>query len=429
MKDTRWSLQHLVLAMFSPALALYVAIRSRSTSFIVFAGTLFMAFVGSTFIYAEGSDGHSHLMDVYRSYLDMSLVAFFEDLGSLLLLQPTDNATDVYKHIISYLAGGVFGVPELIHVFGGLLLGYFFTKSVLLVLEEKPQGKLGILLIGFIGFFLINRSISALNSLRMWTAMWVFFYGALAYMKKGNLKFLFTVGLSFLIHFSYLLFVIPIVAAVLLEKRKLIVLGLFVASFFINVGYNQISSLVGSTGLYEDKADSVVIDEAEKERRTQQREEKGGSVNFYKALGPYVFKSFSTILLALTLAFVYIKGKNPIYLNFLIASALLLLALSNLASVASQAVNGRGYTIASIFLIAATIVVISLKNKLFKSGELPMSYQLSFTVFLLSTVPYVLFQLSYALNTCSIFIFSMPLASWILGGDDFSIKDFIAFDF
>lgn len=428
MTEARRRLQHLALALFSPALALYVAVKSRNSSFIVFAGTLFMGFVGSTFIYVKGNDGHSHLMDVYSDYLDMSLVAFFQDLGSLLLFQPTDTATDVYKHVISYLAGGVFGVPELIHVFGGLLLGYFFTKSVLLVLEPKPKGAMGVLLVAFIALFLMSRSISALNSLRMWTGMWVFFYGALLYAKQGRLKDLWPVGLAVLIHFSYLLYTLPLLLALGLHQRKWLVVGLFVASFFTTVGFEQASGLVESSGLYQDKAKYTVVNQDTLDRRRAEQSD-APTANFYKEFGPTVYKSFSTLLLAFTLIVLYFKNKQRPYLDVLITSGLLILALSNLAAVTSPAVNGRGYTIAGTFLVAAAIQVLCMPAVFLKKGFQSGVLKASFLVFLVSAIPYVLFNISYIINTISFFVFINPSASWLAGAGDFSIRDVLILDF
>ncbi|MCH7412064.1 hypothetical protein MM213_01105 [Belliella sp. R4-6] len=418
----------LYLSFLSPVLGLYLSVRNSDDRFIVFAGTLFMGIVGSVFIYIDGNDGHTHLMHVYDYYMDMSLFVFFKDLGSLLLFQPTDIANDVYKHVISYLAGGVFRIPELIHLFGGLLLGYFFTKSVLLVLENRPKEKLGILLLLFIFLFLITRSISALNSLRMWTAMWVFFYGALAYVKRGETRYLWIIGLSVLIHFSYLLYTVPLIGAIVLREKRIIVVGLFLLSFFVKLGFDQASEIVETTGLYQDKAKYTVVDQETLDRRADEQSDKG-SANFYKEFGPTVYKNYSTILLAFTLILIYLKKTDMPYLDFLIASGLLILALSNLSSTSSPSVEGRGYTIASTFLVAAAIQVLFFKDYFLYSGIRSRIINMSLYTFLVSAIPYVLFQLSYTLNTVSFFILFVPLGSWLLGSGDFSIRDFLIFNF
>lgn len=426
--NTRAKAQYVGLSLLSPVLAIYFALKSKSEKLIVFAGTVFFGIVGSTFIYLEGNDGHTHLINVYRYYIDMSVWNFFNDLFKLITFEPTDSANDAYLHIISYLAGGVLQLPELIHVFGGFILGYFFTKSVMLVLEDKPPYRLGFLLTGMIIFFLMKESITALNPLRMWIAMWVFFYGALAYVKRGDYKYLWIIGLSIFIHFSYLLYIIPLAAAILLRRRKLIVVGIFIFSFSASVGFDQISGIVESTGLYQDKAKYTVVDENTLERRAMEREGQAKG-NFYKELGPKFFNGFGIFTLAFVLITVYLRNKNLEHIDFLIAGGLLIFSLANFSSLTSPAVYGRGLAIAGEFLIASSVIVLSKQNLYFRQGFIRMLYQLSYLVFLVSTIPYILFQISYIFNTVSLFIVFMPIASWLLGDNDFSIRDFLIFDF
>jgi hypothetical protein len=331
---------HILLMFLSPLLGLAFTLKSKSDKYITFFGTLFFGLLGSLFVYIPGSDGHTHLENVKRHYVDMTFFEFLEGSFKLLTFQSIEASTDLYKHIISFLAGGVFQIPELIHVFGGLLLGYFFTKSVLLVLEDKPKQKLGILLLSFIALFLIVRSISALNSLRMWTGMWAFFYGAYAYVKKKETRFLWVIVLAIFVHFSYLLFAFPLAAAIQLRKRRKLVVGIFIASFVINVGFQQAFGLVESTGLYQDKLKYTVIDQDEQDRRATQSSKNEGTANFYKEFGPYVYNNFSILLLRFVLIVVYLKKTNIEYLDFLIAGGLLILTLSNLAETTSPSVHG-----------------------------------------------------------------------------------------
>lgn len=404
-----------------------MAIKNGGRRAVVLGGTIFMGFLGSVFIYNSGADSTTHLEEVYHYYLDMSLFEFLSDVGSLLILQPVETSNDLYKHIISYVAGSVFGIPELIHVFGGLLFGYFFTKSVLLVLESKPRGKLGLLLISFILVFLVVRSISALNSLRMWTAMWVFFYGALAYAKRGQGRYLWIIALSIFIHFSYLLFSLPLLAAIVLRRHKYLVAGIFIASFFINVGFQQVSRVVDATGLYENKLGSNVIDQEEFERRSDQNVTSTKQQNFYREFGPLIYKKFSVLILAIALILVYINSNNPVYLDSIIATGLLLLSLSNVAAATSPSVSGRGSTIAATFLVASAIQVIFILKQIVGNGFKTTIIKMLFSVFLISAIPHILFHLSYAFNTVSFFIITTPMVSWVLGNDDFSIRDFLAY--
>lgn len=418
-----------LLSLISPVLGIIVAAKSRNKGFIIFGGTVFMGFIGSVFFYVEGNDGHTHLMRAYELYMNMSLEQFLDASRKLLTFQSTPYSNDLYIHLISYVSAGVFQTPELMHVFGGLLLGFFFTKSVLLVLEDKNPEETGILLTGFIFFFLLSNSISALNTLRMWPAMWVFFYGAFSFIKRRKFKYLAVVFLAVFIHFSYLLYSVPLIFAILLRNRRLIVVAAFIGSFFISLNFEQSSSLFQEIGLYEGKVNSNVRDAELKEQLDEENAEKLATNNFYKKLGPELFRDFSVVLLAFILVVVYLSNVRIGYFDFLIASGLLIMALANLSKESSSAIFGRGYNIASTFLLAATIIVLSKKQLFLKPGFKTVSINISLFVFLFSCIPYVLFQFSYILNTVSVFIFFIPTVSWVMGDGDMSIRDFLIYLF
>jgi hypothetical protein len=108
-------------------------------------------------VYRPGSDGEEHLSNAILNYSDMSFSDFLNQFYDLATLNGTSAAKDIYLHCISYLAASVFGVPELIHVFAGLILGYFFTKSALLVVKNRLTIKKSSILTAFIILFIFNH--------------------------------------------------------------------------------------------------------------------------------------------------------------------------------------------------------------------------------------------------------------------------------
>ena len=108
-------------------------------------------------------------------------------------------------------------MPELIHVFAALILGYFFTKSILLVLKNNIDTEKSAVLVAFIILFLFFRSLGALNSIRMWTGMWVFFYGTYSYAITKKKKFLAVILFSIVVHFSYVIVLIPFLVSYILR--------------------------------------------------------------------------------------------------------------------------------------------------------------------------------------------------------------------
>ena len=195
--------RYLILLMFvSPLLGLVAFLKSKNEKFLLFFGVLFFGFAGSVITYREGSDAHTHLMNTRHYYLDKSLIEFLTDSYKLLTFQSIQGSTDLYLHIISFFSASILQSPTLIHVFSGLILGYFFTKSVLLLLQNKLRNKKGYILISFIFLFILIRSVGALASIRMWIGMWILFYGVYGYVKTKNKKYFLVIVFSIIVHFS-----------------------------------------------------------------------------------------------------------------------------------------------------------------------------------------------------------------------------------
>ena len=118
----------ILLMLFSPIMGVVKLLRNRDEKTLLLFGIIFFGIAGSLYVYRPGSDGEAHLSSALTYYSDMSFNAFINQFYDLVTLNSTTGAKDIYLHCISYLAASVFGVPELIHVFAGLILGYFFYK-------------------------------------------------------------------------------------------------------------------------------------------------------------------------------------------------------------------------------------------------------------------------------------------------------------
>ena len=212
---------YLTLLFFvSPFLGVYQLFKIKDEKVITLFGTLFFGLVGSVFVYLEGTDGHSHLMNAKAQYSNMSFGDFLMQAYDAITFNAVEGAADIYIHTLSYLSASVLRTPELIHVFSGFVLGYFFTKSTLLVLKGQLKTKKSYILIGLITLFVLIKSIEALNSIRMWTGMWVLFYGTYNYSINKEKKYFFVILFSVFIHFAYAVILIPLIIAYVLKRQK-----------------------------------------------------------------------------------------------------------------------------------------------------------------------------------------------------------------
>jgi hypothetical protein len=413
----------ILLFLVSPLFGIITLLKSKSEKFITFFGTLFMGIVGSVYVYRPGSDGHTHLMNAKEEYLNLSLADFLTQIFQLLALQKVDGAKDIYMHSISYLSASVLQTPELIHVFSGFVLGYFFTKSVLLVLKNHLNAKKGVILIGFIVLFLFIRSVGALNSIRMWTGMWIFFYGTYSWAITKDKKYLFTILFSMFVHFSYVLFIIPAAFAYLLRHRKYILISIYILSFFASLNFSFIQSYLPQTSLVESQTQSNVITSEEDSKRYAKRSDNKDteSQNFYKRYGPSLYKTYNIIGLTFILFLFYLNKRIDPNLTFLISIGIGLYTFANFLEF-SPSIQGRAKMIASLFILVAAIHL-QLTLKRYNWSRKRISYlNKGLSLFLIFSFPMFLFQVSYLLENFSLFSVFFPQVSWFLGEDDFSIR-------
>ncbi|MEZ7506109.1 hypothetical protein [Flavobacterium sp. Arc2] len=418
----------LLLFLFSPILGLFKLLKLKNEKDITFFGTLFFGLVGSAFVYIKGTDGHSHLMNAKEYYLDMSLVEFFNKSYEILTFNSTEGSTDIYLHCISFISTSLLQTPELIHVFAGLVLGYFFTKSVLLILKNNLDFKKSYILVGFVILLLLIRSIGALNSIRMWTGMWVMFYGTYSWTTTKKRKYLLVILFSVLVHFSYALILIPAAAAYILQKNKKILVALYIVSFFSTVGFSFVKAYIPQSNLIEKKQNTYAVDSDEDAKRFEKKsinaKKESENLNFYKSSGETNYLNYSIVGLSIILIFFYFKKESDHNLNFLVAIGIGVYTFSNLVAF-SPSLQGRTKMIAATFILAAaihlqlTLIKYNLKVKSIKRLNTVL------LIFLISSIPMFLFQLSDILYNISFFILLFPQVSWFLGDGDYSIRGVI----
>lgn len=420
----------LLLMLFSPIIGVVQLLRNRDEKTLLLFGIVFFGLAGSVYVYRPGSDGEAHLSNAILNYSDMSFNVFLNQFYDLATFNGTSAAKDIYLHCISYLAASVFGVPELIHVFAGLVLGYFFTKSILLVLKNNIDTEKSAILAAFILLFIFFRSLGALNSIRMWTGMWVFFYGTYSYAITKKKKFLAVILFSIIVHFSYVIVLIPFLVSYLFRNRTFVMTGLFFASFGMSLNFASIENLLPQKDLVESQQNSYVIASDEDAERFAERYERQGKVekNFYVKYGEDFFNSYCVVGLSLLLLFFYNHKKADKKFIFLMASGLGLMSFSNMVTF-SPSLSDRVSTIASVYILAAAIqFLLTLKNYKLNQKKTNLVHRL-LVIFLISSIPMVLFHMSYLIQMLSFFTLVLSPVSWFLGNADFSIREAIGFLF
>lgn len=418
----------ILLFLLSPLLGLVSLFKTKNEKLITFFGTLFFVLLGSMFVYVDETDGYTHLQNAKEYYSAMSMADFFHKAYEILTFNSTIGATDIYLHCISFISASLLQIPEFIHVFAGFVLGYFFTKSVLLVLKGNLFEKKGNILIAFITLFLLMKSAGALNSIRMWTGMWILFYGTYSLAITKNKKYFFTILLAVVVHFSYSVILIPVIVAFLFRKWKRILVAIYVTSFFTSTSFSFFSEYVPQTDLFEYKQKYTVVDSDEKadlfEESAQVAEKEAASLNFYKVYGEVNYLNYSIVGLSFMLVIFYLSKRSDFKLNFLVATGIGLYSFANIVAF-SPSLQGRTKMIAATFILAAAIhLQLTLKNYRLDLTTLKR-LNTGLIIFLISAIPAFLFQVSDLLNSISCFLLALPQLSWILGDQDVSIRNAI----
>lgn len=418
------------LFLLSPFLGVIELLKIKDEKTLVGFGTLFFGLIGSVFVYMEGTDGHTHLMYAKLEYLNMSFSDFLKQSYNILTFTAKEGVSDIYIHTLSYLSASVLQIPELIHLFAGLILGYFFTKSVLLLLKGNLRTKKDFILIGFIILFMFIKSIEALNSIRMWTGLWLMFYGSYGWNVYKKKIYLYIISFSILVHFSYIIVLIPIIVSFLFKNFKKTIIIFYIFSFFNTLSFSFIEPVLPKSDLFESKQNAYAIDNDDKVMRFEEMranyKSKLNQNNFYKAIGPSIYTNYSIVFLSFLLSFFYLKETTDNNFKFLIATGIVIFALSNLINFSPE-LQSRLKIIASTFILAAAIHLqltikdyyLSTKNKRFT--------KFGFVLFLISSIPIFLFQISDIMYNISFFVLLFPQISWFLGDNDFSIRQAIGF--
>lgn len=420
---------HILLALLSPLISLFLLLKSGNSRIIVPAGTILMMFLGSAYIYNAGSDGASHLETIERYYVNMEIWEFISVFFELISLNNTNapsGISDPYLHFLGFLSGSVFGTPELLHVFAAFFYGIIYF-SIIRILFQRIDWPKGISLIATLFLiFLTYRGITGLNSIRWWTAMWLLVYGLLAYWNYGKRKFLLLALLSIYIHFSFIAFVIPSFAAIWLFKKPKVIFVIWIVSFFLGASYQLIEPYVPALNVIEQKERYTLNEEEMEKTKALRADAPKKSKRFYASLGETSFRDYSIPFMIVFLFWIRNKmgGNKSAISDQMFAAGVLLYSFGNVMEF-SPSLHGRAKAGAAVLILIAGLL--SLSELYANNIKLYKSFQarLVMSVFCLSTIPVVLFHLSYALNMLSAFTIVFPAASWFLGGNDFSIRDLL----
>ena len=409
----------LLLLFISPALALLQLINTRNQGFLVVGSTLMMGLFGALFSYSGGSDAQFHYKMAIQFYSDMSFTEYINESWHILIQSPNIPATDLYIHSLSFLSSALLQMPKTIHVFAGFILGYYIIKSLLLVFEDRLMGFRSTYGVFLLLTLLLIHTISLLNAIRIGTAVWMLFYGAYGFYKKGHIKYLFIILLATQVHLAIGVMAIPALAAIFVARNKFVVISIWAVSFLFQLTPVEIKSYLPQTDVIEHKTKQYVLDE--NRLNEFQSEKRSQELNWYTKLGPSLHFNIAILIVILSSILAYLKIREDHFV-FLFSSTLLFYSFANIVDFVPS-LQGRLMNCVSIFLLMALIYLfvhkldsdLKLLKSMVKFGSIS---------FLILSVPLVLKNFSHVLVTTEVFFLALPLISIFLS-EDYSFRDLL----
>ncbi|MCH8534619.1 MAG: EpsG family protein [Flavobacteriaceae bacterium] len=369
----------------------------------------FTSFFGLTFVLTEDSgDAIRYAEDLYNMHSNLG----YDGFKGLLLV--SGGYTDLYQPLLTFLVSVFTDDPKYLFALFGLVLGYFFSKNIFIVLYaiKSNKNKFAFLLVILLAF--VIHIGSGINGVRMWTGAHIFIYGTLSYFLHNNRKGLIVCLLSIFVHFSLLLPVLILFGLVATNFKFSLKLAyiIFLASFvFAEANFSLGRDLVQNLpGVYDERASSYVSEAVENQILTKGYRERHWSKN----ISDYSLKALSLIFASI-LFFYRRKLIQSNGIKHLFLFGVLFFSLTNYFSLIPSI--GRYLKIA-LFLILVVYIISYINNKEIRK---PI-YNLAILPFL---VGYLIFQLRVFLDYPSLWlIIGNPLVA-ILVDNEITLYKFI----
>ena len=219
---------YVILFILWPFLSFMVAIANFSRKEARIVVYMFIIYFGLTFVNSNTA------VDAYRYSLSLKANAllpfseFYNIVGGIY----SDTSVDIIEPLISFIVSRFTSDHSLYFGIWTALFGYFYLKSIVHIYDryELHTGWNTIILMIF---FIMTIPITMVSGVRMWTAAWIFFYGAFRVVTEKNPRFLLITLASSLVHWSFISANIILLIYYFVGNRNVIFYPIVVASFIL----------------------------------------------------------------------------------------------------------------------------------------------------------------------------------------------------
>ena len=335
--------------LISPFITLLYGLKNYRQPWAKNTVWLFVVFFGMTLtVISDGPDINRHISQLENFHqFKISWDTFYASIYSDTPNPATGRVyLDVYQPLLTYLVSFFTANFHVLYTFVGLVFGYFYSRNIWFLIDNagvkiKKENLILVLTFAFIVSF------SSMQSIRMWTAAHVFFFGGFLYLFYNNKKGLWIALLAPLIHFSYLFALVPLAVFYLLRSRLHLYFGFYAATFFIGeieMGVIRETLMSILPDIFHGRIEAYAGDPSGEEGAGDGR--RWYAQYYGMALRITIF-AFVTIM--------YFEGRKFIAANpallALFSFALLFFGAANVMDLVSS--GGRFYSVASLFGMAS----------------------------------------------------------------------------
>jgi len=416
---------YLLIMFVFPVLSLAHGLRSNLG--MKFKRKLLIVFItiyGSVITISESNDGFRHQERVYSHYVDLSFVDFFSEIFDILFFRGNPNINDdLYIHIISYLTGGVLGMPWLFFIVVSFVYAYFFSGSLFKVINLRKGVKYKWYVYGFVVIFILWKNIEGINTVRTWTGLWVLFYACISYYTTKKKKYLLLMFTPPLIHVGYFIMAIPAWLVLILGVRHKMFIILLILSFSTTILNPQIVlSQLEKTETGQNKIRGYYVEE---ERTSSELIEEYAQNTWYKRFYALGVQNLGVNLLAFVVIGlgVYRLNLNTLEAH-LFSIGILTKALSNVTWFLT-AVSNRSGLISGLFILACIVLFLLRNNSTDLQSKRLKLFNNLIKIGVLIFVPFFIYKIADMIYFISVYMLAFPFISWFADNTNYSIREFL----
>lgn len=221
---------YLILFLLWPFLAFLVALTDYSHREAKKVIYLFLIYYGATTV--VDLPFYIDAVGYALQLKEKSHLPFSEFFNMFTNLYSDGNSIDLVEPILTFLVSRITTDHRILFAVFAAIFGFFYLKTINL-LHQKYLKSPNLDALIFMGFFSFLLPVMAISGFRMWTAMWIFLYGAYHVVLNRDIRyFILTFGAIF-VHWSFISVNGILLIYFFARNRDIIYIPLALSSFVV----------------------------------------------------------------------------------------------------------------------------------------------------------------------------------------------------